>query len=502
MKRTAIVIGGGPNGLTAAAMLGKHGVSVTLFEARDRLGGLCAPRAFGDGHRIPGLIHDTRGVREGIADVLDLARHGLKRRRKPTRVCAPSSDGDPIWLEAGTIDGAVTAEDKKAHRKLQRFVDRVGPVLRDMMNRPPPDPAGEVLPLLRTGLRVRRLGSKDMMELLRVAPMCVADWMRDTYASERLRAALALPAVMGDYAGVWSAGTAANLLFAEACENREVTGGPAALAAALQRCAEANDVTLETQTRVTRVVTEKGVARAVVVDGEERSADIIVSTIDPKTTLLDLVGEHCLPVALADDIVDFRARGTTAKLHLALSAPLTLEDGTELEALRTGETLDDIERAFDPIKYGDYARKPVVDAWVPSMADPTLAPEEGHHVLTALVHAAPFEPKGGWNEDKRMRLKDAAIAAIADHCPSLSDDIVADELLTPADIADEYGIAEGNVFHGERALDQILFMRPSVDCASYATPIRNLYLGGAGSHPAGPVSCAQGMLAAREALSR
>ena len=135
------------------------------------------------------------------------------------------------------------------------------------------------------------------------------------------------------------------------------------------------------------------------------------------------------------------------------------------------------------------------------MEDASLAPEEGHHVVSALVHAAPFAVEGGWNDDRRTRLRDAAVAAIARHCPSVTEHIVTAEILTPADIAQAYGIAEGNIFHGERALDQLLFMRPSVDCATYATPVRNLFLGGAGSHPAGPLSCAQGLLAARAALS-
>ncbi len=500
MKRTAIVIGGGPNGLTAAAMLAKHGVSVTVLEARDRVGGLCAPLEVGDGYRVPGLIHDTRGVREGIVDVLGLARHGFKRRRKPLRICAPAADSDPIWLEADAIDGNVSDADRKAHRQLRGFIDRVAPVLRDLLNRRPPDPTGQVLPLLRTGLRVRRLGANDMLELLRVAPSCVADWMRDTYQSERLRAAVALPTVFGEYAGVWSAGTAANLLFAEASANREVAGGPSALIDALKRCAESHGASVRTGARVTRIVTEKSTARAVIVDGEELDAQIILSTVDPKVTFLELIGAQRLPIALTRDITNVRARGTTAKLHLALDAPLTLEDGTELEALRTGETLDDIERAFDPIKYRDFARKPVLDVLVPSMEDKSLAPEAGHHVVSALVHGAPFDVEGGWTEDKKAELQKAAIAAIAEHCPSVGDHIVAADLLSPADIAQDYGISAGNIYHGERALDQLLFMRPTVDCANYATPVAGLFIGGAGSHPGGTLSCAQGLLAARAAL--
>ncbi len=499
MKRKAIVIGGGPNGLAAATTLGKLGLSVTVLEARAELGGLAAAIEVGEGYRVPGIVHDTRGLRDGVVDALGLGHHGLTRRREPLRICAPSRRGAPIWLAGARLEGAVTARDERAHRELLGFIERVGPVLRDLSDRPPPDPTGEVLPLLLTGLRVRRLGASDMMELLRVAPSCVADWMRDTYETERLRAAMALPAIFGELAGVWSAGTSANLLFAEASAGPAVEGGPAAVITALTKAAAAQGATLRTEARVSRIITERGVAKGVVVDGETIEASLIVSSIDPKVTFLQLIGEQRLPLDLGADIRNFRARGTTAKLHLALDGPLTLEDGTELEALRTGETLDEVERAFDPMKYGRAATEPVLDVWVPSMRDASLVPEEGHHVVSALVHGAPFAVAGGWDDAQKTRLYDAAVAALAAYCPGVTERIVASELLTPADIAAEYGISEGNLFHGERALDQVMFMRPTVDCARYATPIEGLFLGGSGSHPGGPLSLTQGVLAARAA---
>jgi phytoene dehydrogenase-like protein len=533
--KSAIVIGGGHNGLTAAALLAKSGVKVTVLEAQERTGGLCARYFFGEGaeahadtdddeggkakaYTVPGFFHDTSGVREAVVDHLGLGRYGLARRKAPIRIHAPRADasvpgrggGEPIWIEGSEIGGAVGDKDRAGHKAHRAFIDRVSPVLRALLDRAPPDPTGEVWPLLLTGLKVRRLGSADMLELLRVAPMCVADWMRDTYDTERLRAARAVPALEGAFGGVWSAGTASTLLFKEATKEPEVAGGPAALARALLRCAVAQGVTIRTSCRARRIHLKAGRARAVSFSAsgqvETLEADAILSTVDPKQTFLALVGEQRLPLDLATDIRNFRARGTIAKLHLALSGPLALADGTEIEALVTGDTLDDLERAFDPLKYGTYATAPILDVRVPTVADPKLSPVDGHHVVTALVHFAPqtleAHGDGAWTDEHRDALMEAAIAQLSRHCPAVGSQIVAKELWTPADIASRYGTTGGHIHHGEPALDQLLFMRPTVDCANYATPIPGLFLGGSGSHPGGGATCAPGALAARTILSR
>jgi phytoene dehydrogenase-like protein len=523
--KTAIVIGGGHNGLTAAAMLAKMGLKVTLLESNERTGGLCARYTFGGdgaanaddeesgaraggGYTVPGFFHDTRGVREAIVDVLGLSRFGLARRTTPLRIHGPRAEGAAVWSEGTAIGGAVTDKDQAGHARYRAFIDRIAPIVGDLLDRPPPDPTGEVWPLLMTGLRVRRLGSGDMHELLRVAPMCVADWMRDVYDTERLRAARAIPALEGMFGGVWSAGTGATLLFKEALAGAEIAGGPAALAKALLRCAVQNGVTIKTDATVCQIHLEGGRARAVTftVPGEAHSAerieaDVILSTVDPKKTFLQLVGEQRLPLDLATDIRNLRSRGTMAKLHLAIDGALALADGTEVEALVTGDTLDEVERAFDPLKYGTFADKPVLDVRVPTVADPQLSPVPGHHIVTALVHFAPHDLPGGWTDPHRHALRDAAIAQLARYCPKLPSQIVAQDLMTPEDIANRYGTTDGHVHHGEHALDQLLFMRPSVDTANYATPIPGLYLGGSGSHPGGGVTCAPGALAAKTILA-
>jgi phytoene dehydrogenase-like protein len=497
-----IVIGAGHNGLTAAATLAKAGEQVTVLEAREQVGGLAAAEEFADGYTVPGVLHDTRGVREAIVDSLGLGRHGLKRSGKPLEICAPRSEGDPIWLRGDAVEG-VDDEDVAALAKWRAFISRVAPVVRAVLDQEPPEPMSDMWAMFKTGLNVRRLGADDMLELLRVAPSCVADWMRDSFTDERLRAALSLPAIEGAYCGPWSAGTAANLLLAEATAEAEIEGGAAALTDALQRAAEGFGATIRTAARVKRIeLSGRAVSGVELEDGEVIEAKLVLATCDPKQTFLKLLGSHRIAVSLANRIRVFRTRGTTAKVHLALSGALEIADGTAVEALRTGETLDDIERAFDPAKYRRFAEKPALNVRVPSMRDDGLVAEEGHHVVSIIAHHAPYDLEAGWNDDTREALGDAVVDELARHCPKLKERIVAREVLTPVDLEERYGLTGGHIHHGEHAFDQLLFMRPSVDCAKYATPVPGLFLGGSGNHPGGGITCAPGALAARAILAR
>jgi phytoene dehydrogenase-like protein len=495
-----VVIGGGHNGLTAACLLAKRGEKVILLEARAHAGGLAASEHFAEGYRVPGILHDTRGVRDAIVDALGLERFGLKRESEPLRICAPSEEGEPLWISDDAVEGS---DEQAAYRRFRAFIARVRPALSALLDREPPEPTRELWPLLQAGLRVRRLGASDMFELLRVAPMCVADWMRDSFASERLSAALALPAMEGGFVGPWSPGTAALLLLREAAAGRAIAGGPAALVDALVQAAASYGVEVRTDSAVTHLelgADHRAVTGVTLASGERIPASRVLATCDPKQLFSKLIGAERLPVLLAEDARRLRARGTTAKLHLGLSGALELADGTVVEALRTGETLDDLERAFDPAKYGELPSRPALDVWVPSMRDPSLVDERGHQVVSILVHQVTHDLAGGWDAALRERLADSVVAELARYCPALANRIVAREVLAPPDLAERYRLTQGHIHHAEHALDQLHFMRPTVDCAKYASPIAGLYLGGSGSHPGGGITCAPGALAARAML--
>ena len=369
------------------------------------------------------------------------------------------------------------------------------------MTSPAPDPLGSPWPLLTMGLSVRMLGERDMIELARVAPTCAADWMRDRFSSERLCAALASRAVHFGYVGPWAANTAANLLVDDCLDFGEVQGGPAAVVAALRAAAEAAGVEIRTEARVTNLIIKRDAVRGVRLEsGEEIESSCIGAGVDPRTLFLDMIGTRQLEVPFAQRARNIRARGSAAKVHLALKGPLLDSEGKPIERMLTGETLDDVERAFDALKYGEMSERPALDVWVPTQVGAGAAPE-GHHVVSILAHAAPFALKGGWDDDARELLKSRVLDELSRYCPEVRDLVVGSETLTPADLADEYGLSEGNLMHVEHAPDQLLFMRPTIECGSHNTPIEGLFLCGSGAHPGGGVTGAPGLLGARALLS-
>ena len=495
MSRTGgvVVLGGGVNGLVAATLLAKAGRAVTLVEQRSHVGGLSASEEFHPGYRAPGLHHDASMVRPWV-----LAKLGLTPTRRPRpEIVLPSREGPELRVQPdGDLSGAVTDADRAAWSRFRAFSAAIRPALLRLLDRPPPSAHDGLWSLAKTGLTVRRLGADTMVELLRIMPMAIADWLRDTFATERLRAGLCLPAVEAAFTGPWSAHTAAILFLREALSCGEVQGGAAGLVGLLEPAARAAGVTVRTSSTVERLlVGNDGVTGVRLVGGEVLDTRQVLSTLDPKRTFLDLVGPPWLPLAVDHEARVYRMRGTTAVVRLALSKPLTTAAGTIVEALRTGETLDAVERAFDAAKYRRIAEVPVLDVRVPSIADPSLCPS-GHAVATLLVHAVPYTLDGGWSDAARERVRDVTLAALARVCPAVAEDLVAVECLTPVDLEARYGLSGGHLHHGEHAPDQLLSLRPGITVGRYATPIAGLTLGGGSTHPGGWLTGAPGALAA------
>ncbi len=509
-----IVIGSGLNGLTTACILARAGRKVVVLERRDVAGGLAAAEEFHPGYRSPGLLHDTAQLRLGVVDALHLAEHGLDLA-PPDPVLFPEAKGPGLVIssdEDATVAeiGRRSQRDVKAWKDHRAFVARVRRVIEPLLNDTPPDVAaigtlhsGSLGTLVKSAMSFRRLGGHDMTELLRIPPMCVADWMNEWFETDLLKAGLAHGALVGLWAGPWSPGTAANLLLSECTETRSVIGGAGALAVSLLRAARQFGVEVQTGAAVASIRIENGVAKGVVLaSGETVDAPVVAAACDPRTTFLDLIPPATLPLRIEHRATAMRARGTTAKVHLALDRRLEFASrpGERVARARTATTLDDLERAFDPVKYGRMSERPALDIVVPTVARGDAAPD-GCDVVSILAHFAPHNLAGGWTDERRQALGDAVVAELERVAPGVGHAIVGREVLTPLDIEARYGATGGHIHHLEHALDQLV-IRPTIETMRYETPIRNLFLCGSGSHPGGGVTCAPGALAAATILSR
>ncbi len=511
-----IVIGGGHNGLTTAACLAQRGRRVLVLEANARLGGLASSMEFHPGYKAPGILHDTRLVPESIIQHLKLEEFGLRLHDKEIPCYAPEGQGRALGGRGRGLKlfrdpersleeiSSFSSRDAERYREWRSFLDKITPFIRELLVGPAPDILAEgwaqLWPLLKKGVALRRLGEREMMELLRIAPMCVADWLNEWFETPLLKALLAAPSLTGTWLGPWSAGSVATLLFQECRAGSDIQGGPAALIDALEACCRSHGVELRTSAKVQRILVKQGQVQGVELESSETlPAPQVAASCDPCQAFLELLSPTQLPEKLATAMRHWRTRGTTAKVHLALNGPLEFAGRPEepLEKAHLADTLDDLERAFDAVKYRSTSKRPYLDVWVPSISAPSLAPE-GHHVVSVLVSFAHHDLEGGWGEKQRQALGQQVLARLSEVAPTLQDHLVACEVITPQDLAERFHLTGGHIHHGEHSLDQLLSLRPTALCCRYSTPVAGLTLCGSGCHPGGGITCTPGFLAAQE----
>lgn len=506
MQYDLIIIGGGHNGLTCAALQASRGRKVLVLERRAVLGGVAAGEEFHPGYRSVGVLHDTSSVRSSVLEKLGLESHGLRRSPDQAPVFAPQQNGPGLLLYE---DPALARDELAAHSvvdaeryvEFRGFLNRIGGYLRSILGELPPPISprgiGQFLALFKKAWALRGLGRETMYECLRIGPTCVEDWLDDWFETDVLKAALAAPGLLGTWSGPRSAGTTALALMQICTSGPSIVGGPAALIAALTAACEGRGVELRTNASVVRILIERGRVRGVeLADGSVIDGSRIASSVDPRQTFLDLIRPVELPEELDTAIGNWRCRGTTAKVNLALDGPLefSCRPGVVFDTVRVGENLEEIERAFDNVKYRQLPASPHLDIHLPSVLDPSLAPA-GHHVASILVHYVPHDLEGGWDESRRAELLDLCLDRLAGVSPTCRDRIVGHQVLTPTDLEREFSLAGGHIHHGEHGLDQLLTLRPQANCSRYVTPIDGLVLCGSGSHPGGGITCAPGELA-------
>lgn len=522
--RDVIIIGGGHNGLVAAAFLARSGLKPLVLERAERVGGCAITSEIVSGFRCPTLAHRA-AIDAAVIRSLDLERHGLEIVRPAARVWAAAEDGRAltIWADTGEAAREISAfspGDAARYPGFLASVAAVSGVLRALAATPPPAiehlSTADVMGLLTTARKFRALGRADAYRLLRWLPMPAADFTREWFESEPLCSTIAAGGTLGSWLGPRSGGSAAVLLWLAAGEGHPIApgwtarGGIGALSDALASAARRAGAEIRVGAEVRRILVQDGAATGVVLaTGEHVPARRVVSNADPRHTLLGLVDPVHLPPEFVHGIQNIRMRGSLAKVNYAVSSlPRLVSGGAsdrhEQEAALSGWVrlcpgMDALERAFDAAKYGGYANEPWIELAIPSILDPSLAPA-GRHVVSAYVQFAPYNLRGTTWDRERERLADVATATIARYAPGFGQSVVARQIITPMDLESTYGLTGGQIFHGEIALDQLLSARPLPGWARCLTPIRNLFLCGAGTHPGTGIDGRAGMLAARQVI--
>lgn len=513
-----VVIGGGHNGLVCATLLAKSGRKVLVLEAASELGGAARTEEFAPGFRVSSIAHILNRLHPEVVKALDLEKHGLNVvRSEPIQSISLSAKVGPLTLAGAYGDSIVGASSNEriAWKELRAQLFRYAGILKPFLSRRPPDLGGQMsmsenFALGQTAWALKKLGKEDMRDFLRVILMNVADLLDEQLTDDRLKGLVAFDAVLGSHLGPRSPTSLLGLYYRLAGEiggqagaQNVPKGGMGEIVAAIAASAAKAGVVLRTDAVVSKIRVENGRATCVILENaEEIAAHTVVSAADPSTTFLNMVGPRELDTGFVRKVKNIRNHGDAAKLHLALDRPpqfLGVDEAGHRGRLVIAPSTDHVERAFNPSKYGEFSQEPVLEVTIPSLADPSLAPD-GACVLSAVVQYAPYELREGWERGKPKFLK-AIMGMLEKHAPGISKTVRNSELLTPLDIEQRYRISGGHWHHGELQADQMLMSRPVFGAEDYTTPIEGLYLCGAGSHPGGGVSGMPGLNAARRIMA-
>jgi len=512
-----VVVGAGLNGLVAAASLAARKVPVVLLDQRPVVGGAAITTEFAPGFRAPTLSHSLGPVAREVIRALRLDRTKLEFLTPDPALTTLGPDGrsvvfhrDPV-LTAASIS-RVSSADAGRWGEFLSSAHRLGRLMGVLAGQPPPSideiTASEWWRLFKIGRHARSVGRRDLTRLTRWMPMAVADLTGEWFQDDLVQGAIAAHAIFGHAAGPWSAGTGGMLMQRLGADpmpvgsGATVRGGPGALCDLIGRIAASAGADIRTAARVARITAEDGRVRSVVLDnGDEIRARAVVAAVNPKHALLQLVEPDALPPSFAERASHIRVRGVTSKINLALDRlpefPALGDDAVPLRGrLLIAPGVEYLERAFDATKYGRMSPAPWLEIAIPSVLDPSLAPE-GRHVMSIHVHFTPRHLRGATWDGARDTLVQAVLGVIDEHVPGLGNLVTGREVLTPEDLEQRWELSGGHIFHGEHALDQSWLARPLLGWAHYGTPISGLYLASAGVHPGGGLTGLPGLLAAR-----
>ncbi len=522
----AIVIGGGHNGLVAAAYLARAGKKTLVLERRHLVGGATVTEEIYPGFKYTVFSYVVSLLRPDIIRDLKLPQHGLTVLPLESTL-TPLLNGDYLYRDGDhfrTLRDIArhSPRDAGAYDEYSRHMYFMAKAVKYILSIVPPDPTtftpGDWRELFAMARHFLDLGEEQFYLLAKLMTMSSADFLGQWFESHPLIGTMSASGIIGTFLGPRSPGTAYVLLHHYMGEIDGAfrawgfaKGGTGGIADAIAQAAESFGAEIRCDAPVAQVIVKNGRATGVALEnGDELYADAIASSLDPKRTFLQLVEPQQLPTDLVESIRKFDIRGSSGKVNLALDAlpdlacmPGSSHTGIKNRALAgaisISPSVDYIERAYDAAKYGEIPQRPFIDAIIPSMIDPDMAPP-GKHVMSCFVQYAPYYVNGGWTDEKREAFGNAVVDTLAQYIPNLKDIILHRQVLTPVDIERIAGITQGNIFHGELSLSQLFFLRPAAGWAKYRTPIKGYYQCGSGTHPGGGIMGTPGQFGAREIL--
>jgi phytoene dehydrogenase-like protein len=518
----AIIIGAGHNGLVTAAYLARAGRRVLVLERRELVGGCAVTEEIWPGYQVSTASYLTSLLQERVIRDLELARFGYRVDAKDPAFFSPFPDGRYLfmWQDREKTLAEIakfSRRDAAAYPAYEDYLERLSQVVEGLLLTTPPEfppeSLGDFVDYLKLAAKMRGVSPKDMVGLVKIFTQSAVEFLDQWFESDQFKVTLATDAVIGANGGPRSSGTAYILLhhvMGGVGGHRGlwgfVRGGMGGVSNAIAASAKSRGAEIRTNASVDHIKIKNGRARGVVLEGgEEIDSQLVISNLTPQLTFLRLIDQDALPGDFVDSIRKYRSEGTSCKINLALSGlpnfrALPGAQGPQHRAtMHLCPSVEYIERAWDDAKYGHPSQSPLLELTVPTMYDPSLAPE-GKHIMGIFIQYAPYTLREGNWDELREPFAYRCLDLIEEYAPGFRDLIIHQQVLTPLDLERRFGLTGGNIFHGEMALDQMFVMRPVAGSARYRTPIRGLYLCGSGTHPGGGVMGAPGYNAAHEIL--
>ncbi|HYM18455.1 MAG TPA: NAD(P)/FAD-dependent oxidoreductase [Micropepsaceae bacterium] len=518
---SAIVVGGGHNGLVCAFYLARAGVKVTVLERRPVLGGAAVTEEFFPGFKNSIASYTVSLLNPKVIADLELARHGLKIIDRPLSNFLPVNEREYLAGPSRAEIAKFSAKDADAVGPYTERLQRIADVLRTLILETPPNVTTsgwrEALPELVKGFGLgRRLGKLSLQgkrDLLALFAQSGGDFLDGWFESDPIKALFGFDAIVGNYASPYAAGSAYVLLhhaFGETNGARgawgHAVGGMGAITQAMAKAAREKGAELVTDRAVAEVLVENN--RAVGVrtkEGETFRAGIVVSNLNPRLLFTQLVDRQALPDDFRARIERYRCASGTFRMNVALSElprfSCRPEPGLHLASgIIMAPSLDYMDRAYREAREFGWSKSPIIEMLIPSVVDETLAPKGRQVASLFCQHVAPELSDGRSWDDHRDEVAMVMLSTVDRFAPGFKNSVIGVQALSPLDLERMFGLVGGDIMHGRLDLDQMFSARPVLGHGNYRSPIRGLYMCGAGTHPGGGVTGAPGHNAAREIL--